>query len=92
VTVNAAVGILAAVCLAYFALLIVALGHLTGRRRQVAQRHVPLLFFEGWVLIDWLSGATNWVMVEGIAVVIAIPVAAAHIANLLREEYRGERV
>ena len=89
---NAAVGILAAVCLSYCALLIVALGHLTGLRRQVAKRYVPLLFFEGWVLIDWLSGATNWVMVEGIVLVIAIPVAAAHIASLLWEEYRGERV
>jgi hypothetical protein len=86
--VNAAVEIAAAACVAYFVVLIVALGQLTGKRRTTAVKYIALAFVAGWVLIDWLSGATGWVMIEGIALVVAIPFGIAHLAILLIEESR----
>jgi hypothetical protein len=86
--VNAAVEIAATACVAYFVVLIVALGQLTGKRRRTGVRYIALAFVAGWVLIDWLSGATGWVMIEGIVLVVAIPFGIAHLAILLIEESR----
>jgi hypothetical protein len=86
--VNAAVEIATAACVVYFVVLIVALGQLTGKRRSTAVRYVALAFVAGWVLIDWLSGATGWVMLEGVVLVVAIPFGIAHLAILLIEESR----
>lgn len=85
---NAAVEIAATACVAYFVVLIVALGQLTGKRRRTGVRYIALAFVAGWVLIDWLSGATGWVMIEGIVLVVAIPFGIAHLAILLIEESR----
>jgi len=86
--VNAAVEIAAAAGVAYFVVLIVALGQLTGKRRTTAVKYIALAFVVGWVLIDWLSGATGWVMIEGIVLVVAIPAGIAHLGILLVEESR----
>jgi membrane associated rhomboid family serine protease len=86
--VNAAVEIAATACVVYFVVLIVALGQLTRKRRSIAIKYIALAFLAGWVLIDWLSGATGWVMIEGIVLVIAIPFGIAHLAILLIEESR----
>jgi hypothetical protein len=86
--VNAAVEIATAACVVYLVVLIVAIGHLTGKRRSTAVRYVTLAFLAGWILIDWLSDATNWVMIEGIVLVVAIPFGIAHLAILLIEESR----
>ena len=85
---NAAVEIAAAACVVYLVVLIVALGQLTGKRRSTAIKYVALAFVAGWVLFDWLSGATGWVMVEGIVLVIAIPLGIVHLVILLIEESR----
>jgi len=86
--VNAAIEVATAACVVYFVVLIVALGQLTGKRRSTAIKYIALVFVAGWVLVDWLSGATGWVMVEGIILVIAIPFGVAHLAILLIEESR----
>ena len=85
---NAAIEVATAACVVYFVVLIVALGQLTGKRRSTAIKYIALVFVAGWVLVDWLSGATGWVMVEGIILVIAIPFGVAHLAILLIEESR----
>jgi hypothetical protein len=72
----------------YLAVLIVALGQLTGKRRSTAVKYVVLAFVAGWILIDWLSGATGWIMIEGIVLIAAIPFGIAHLAILLIEESR----
>jgi hypothetical protein len=86
--VNAAVKIAATACVVYFVVLIVALGQLTGKRRSTAIKYIALAFVAGWVLIDWLSGATGRVMIEGVVLVVAIPFGIAHLAILLIEESR----
>jgi hypothetical protein len=86
--VNAAVEIAATACVVYFVVLIVALGQLTGKRRSTAIKYIALAFVAGWVLIDWLSGATGRVMIEGVVLVVAIPFGIAHLAILLIEESR----
>jgi hypothetical protein len=86
--VNAAVEIAATACAVYFLVLIVALGQLTGKRRSTAVKYIALAFVAGWVLIDWLSGATGRVMIEGVVLVVAIPLGIAHLAILLIEESR----
>jgi hypothetical protein len=86
--VNAAIEVATAACVVYFVVLIVALGQLTGKRRSTAIKYVALMFVAGWVLFDWLSGATGWVMIEGIVLVIVIPFGIAHLAILLIEESR----
>jgi hypothetical protein len=86
--VNAAIELAAAACVVYLVVLIVALGQLTGKRRSTAIKYVALAFVAGWVLVDWLSGATGWVMIEGIVLVIAIPFGIAHLTILLNEESR----
>ena len=85
---NAAVEIAATACVAYFVVLIVALGQLTGKRRATAVKYIALAFVAGWILIDWLSGATGGVMIEGVVLVVAIPFGIAHLAILLIEESR----
>ena len=85
---NAAVEIAAAACVAYFVVLIVALGQLTGKRRTAAVKYIALAFVAGWVLIDWLFWRDSWVMIEGIVLVVAIPFGIAHLAILLIEESR----
>ena len=85
---NAAVEIAATACVVYFVVLIVALGQLTGKRRSTAIKYIALAFVAGWVLIDWLSGATGRVMIEGVVLVVAIPFGIAHLAILLIEESR----
>ena len=85
---NAAVKIAATACVVYFVVLIVALGQLTGKRRSTAIKYIALAFVAGWVLIDWLSGATGRVMIEGVVLVVAIPFGIAHLAILLIEESR----
>jgi hypothetical protein len=64
-TVNAAIEIAAAVSFVYFVLLIVALGQLTGQRRSTALKYIALAVVAGWILINWLSGATGWAIIEG---------------------------
>jgi hypothetical protein len=86
--VNAAVEIAATACVVYFVVLIVALGQLTGKRRSTAIKYIALAFVAGWVSIDWLSGATGRVMIEGVVLVVAIPFGIAHLAILLIEESR----
>jgi hypothetical protein len=86
--VNAAIELAAAACVVYLVVLIVALGQLTGKRRSTAIKYVALVFVAGWILVDWLSGATGWVMIEGVVLVMAIPFGIAHLAILLIEESR----
>jgi hypothetical protein len=86
--VNAAIELGAATCAVYLVVLIVALGQLTGKRRSTAIKYVALAFVAGWVLFDWLSGATGWVMIEGIVLVTAVPFGIAHLTILLIEESR----
>ena len=85
---NAAVEIAAGACVVYLIILIVALGQLSGKRRATAVKYIALAFVAGRVLIDWLSGATGWVMIEGIVLIAAIPLGIAHLAILLIEESR----
>ena len=85
---GAAVGIAAAASLVFFAVLIVALSQLTGLRRSIAMRYIAVAAFSAWVLIDWLSGATNWTMIEGVVLVVAIPFGVAHLTVLLIDESR----
>ena len=85
---NAAVEIATGACVVYLIVLIVALGQLTGKRRTTAVKYIALAFVAGWVLIDWLSGATSWVMIEGIILIVAIPFGVGHLAILLIEESR----
>jgi hypothetical protein len=85
---GAAVAVAAAGCFIYFVLLVVALGQLTGERRAVAVRYIAIAFVAAWVLIDWLSGATGWVMVEGTVLIVAISVGVVHLTALLMRESR----
>jgi threonine/homoserine efflux transporter RhtA len=86
--VGSAVAIAAAGCFVYFVLLIVALGQLTGERRSTAIKYVALAVVAAWILIDWLSGATDWTMIEGFVLIVTIPFGIAHLANLLAQESR----
>ena len=83
-----AVAIAAAGCLAFFVFLVVALGQLTVEHRATAKKYVALAVVAAWILIDWLSGATNWTMVEGVVLIVAIPFGIAHLAILLIRESR----
>ena len=85
---NAAIEIAAAVNFVYFILLIVALGQLTGERRSTAIKYVALTVVAAWVLIDWLSGATGWALVEGLVLIVAIPFGVAHLTILMIHESR----
>jgi hypothetical protein len=89
--VSAAVVVVAAVCFAFLALLVFSLGQLSGDRRSVAVRYIALAVFAIRVLLDWLSGATDWVMVEGSALMVAIPMAIGHLWIMLRQESRESR-
>ena len=84
-----AVAVAAAGCLFFLILLVASIGHLTGERRRIAARYVVLGFVTVWVLTDWLSGATGWVMMEGVLLVVAIPFAVAHLTILLKQESRN---
>jgi hypothetical protein len=86
--VNAAVEIAAAVSFVFFVLLIVALGQLTGERRSTALKYIALAVVAGWVLIDWLSGATGWALIEGTVLIVAVPFGVAHLTILLIQESR----
>ena len=83
-----AIEIGAAVCFVFIVLLLVALGQLTGERRRIAIRYIALALVALWVLVDWLSGATDWTMIEGIVLITAIPFGIAHLAILLTQESR----
>jgi len=85
---DAAVVIAATGCFVYFVLLIVALGQLSGERRAIAVRYSAVAFIAAWVVIDWLSGATGWVMVEGTALIVVLCVGAVHLTALLIRESR----
>ena len=85
---NAAIEIGAAVSFVYFILLTVALGQLTGQRRSTAIRYIALAVVAAWVLIDWLSGATGWALVEGMVLIEAIPFGVAHLTILMVQESR----
>jgi hypothetical protein len=86
--VNAAIEIAAAVSFVYFVLLIVALGQLTGPQRSTAIKYIALAVVAAWILIDWLSGATGWALVEGIVLIVAIPFGVAHLTILMIQESR----
>jgi len=86
---GAAVAIAAVGCFIYFVLLIIALGQLTGERRTVAVRYGGIALIAAWVLMDWLSGATGWVMVEGTVLIVALCIGVVHLTALLIRESRG---
>jgi hypothetical protein len=86
--VNAAIEIVAAVSFVYFILLIVALGQLTGERRSTAIKYIALAVVAAWLLVDWLSGATGWALVEGIVLIVVIPFGVAHLTILMIHESR----
>ena len=60
----------AAICFVCLVLQTVAFGQLTGERRLKGTRYVALAFLTAWFLIDWLLGATGWVLIEGIALIV----------------------
>ena len=82
---NAAIEIVAAVSFVYF---ILALGQLTGERQSTAIKYIALAVVAAWVLIDWLSGATGWALVEGVVLIVAIPFGVAHLTILMIHESR----
>jgi hypothetical protein len=86
--VKAAIETAAAASFVFFVLLIVALGQLTEARRLTAIRYIALAIVAACVLIDWLLGATGWVIIEGIVLVVAIPFGIVHLVVLLVQESR----
>ncbi len=82
------IGIAVAICFVYFVLQIVAIGQLTGERRSKGIKYIAPAFVAAWFLIDWLLGATGWVLVEGIVLIVAIPFGVAHLTILLIQESR----
>jgi hypothetical protein len=86
--VSVAVVIAAAATVLFFVVLYVALGQLTGQRRKIATRYVALALLSAVCVVDWLSGATERVMIEGWMMVVLIPIGIAHLATMLWQESR----
>ena len=83
-----AVAIAAVAAVLFFVVLYVALGRLTGDRHRTAVRYVALGLLTGLVVLDWLSGATERVMIEGWVLVVLIPVGIAYLTILVGQESR----